>query len=215
MDDDREPPDPKDPSGPAEPPRTETAPPDFLELHRRFYKDTVSFLGSMGFDRETARDLAQETFLRVYQSMGGIRTQSYWSFIRKIALRLGLNKIRDDNAEIRGPGTESLDGLEAPKEAATRNLFSGLSSRSGEDDAALRETKDRLRKAIRRLPENHQSILRRRIRGDPYNKIAAELGLSVETVKSSLRDARKTLRDLLKEEPTGVAWQEDDDDREG
>jgi len=181
--------------------------PDFEGLFRRHYERTVLQLARMGFSREEARDLAQDTFVRVYQDVANFRGQTIAeenAFIRKTALRVGLNELRRRRAAKRKPEEIPMEDLPSPENAPSRDLFTGQTPLSGEDYAGRRETIQRLLDAIRELPENFQGPLRLRIRGHTYNEIGARLNLTVDTVKSSLRDARRRLHEKLGEEPAGI-----------
>jgi DNA-directed RNA polymerase specialized sigma24 family protein len=57
-----------------------------------------------------------------------------------------------------------------------------------------------------------------RLSGLKYRQIQQRMSISMDTVKSRLREARNRLRARLAEEPEGVAWPaaagEDDHDKE-
>jgi RNA polymerase sigma factor (sigma-70 family) len=57
----------------------------------------------------------------------------------------------------------------------------------------------RLRAAIESLPPGQRECLRLRMQGLTYEEIAKTLGISLDAVKSRLRDATRTLREQLGE----------------
>jgi RNA polymerase sigma factor (sigma-70 family) len=184
----------------------------FEALYEKYFDYTVIYIARMRFSREDARDLAQRTFIRVFRSMATFRGKNEAeekAFIKKTALRVVLNERRDHSTEKRFSDEISMEDLPSPENTPTRNLFTNLSPSSGEDYTRRRETIQRLYDALRKLPDNLQKPLRLRIPGNTYNEIAAALNLTVDTVKSNLRDARRRLDEMLGEDPTGIDWPED------
>ena len=68
-----------------------------------------------------------------------------------------------------------------------------------EEHAAINEQLARVSAAIDELPAAQQDCLRAFIFGLRYEEIARSLGISVDTVKSRLHEARHTLRIELDE----------------
>ena len=70
-----------------------------------------------------------------------------------------------------------------------------------EPDYADRQEADlrraRLGRAVAELPQGQRECLRLRIQGLTYDQIAAALRISVDAVKSRLRDAKRHLRERL------------------
>jgi len=223
MPDEREPPAPTDTPEPAGEPAAspEVSPEElakrkdleawFEALYRKHYKKTVAGITRMGFLKEEARQLAQDTFFRVYRNMEkfGGEIQEEWAYVWETARNLAWNAFRDEKTQKRFSERVSMTALPSPANIPSRNLFTGLPPSSGEDYTQRRETIQRLIDAIRELPENLQRPLWLRIRSKPYNEIAAELDLTEEAVRARLRDARRRLRKKLAEEPAGIDWPED------
>src|SRR5687767_15955016 len=64
------------------------------DLYRRYYRPVVAFFARKGFPLEESRDLAQDTFLRVFNKWESFRGESSvetWLF--QIAANLYKNKI--------------------------------------------------------------------------------------------------------------------------
>src|SRR5687768_11300054 len=69
------------------------------ELFRQYYRPVLAFFARRGFSAEESRDLAQETFLRVYKNWASFRGESSevtWLF--QIATNLYRNTIRSRSA---------------------------------------------------------------------------------------------------------------------
>jgi RNA polymerase sigma-70 factor (ECF subfamily) len=151
------------------------------------YKTKVFNLAySFTRDRETADDLAQEVFIKVYYALEKFQFKSgFGTWLYRIAV----NHIKD---HLRKRGKERFISLDAL----------GREPSQPEDgiqkSEELKETADRkkiLHIAMKTLPEKHQVILTLRdIQGYSYEKIADVLKLSPGTVDSRLHRARKMLR---------------------
>ncbi len=148
--------------------------PVFALLHR--------MMGSARRDR--VEDLAQETFLSVFRSLGqfaplGPARLSTW--ILTIASRRAIDELRragDAPAELPG------DRLVSPSRA--------------DDRARRRDVGRRVERAVGELaPEYRAAFLLREMHGLEYAEIARALSIDLGTVKSRLARARAALRAAL------------------
>lgn len=160
------------------------------ELYQRYYRPVVAFFQNKGFSTEESRDLAQETFLRVYRYRERFRGESSpvtWLF--QIATNLYKNTLRGMAAQKRDAEEIPLDSTEArdpeSEDNALELMLSGERSRL-------------LRKALEELPPQMKKAVMLRVTGDmKYREIAEEMKVSIETVKAHLYQARQHLRDRL------------------
>ena len=162
-----------------------------------YYKRLISFIQQLGFDREDARDLAQDVFVRVYEHRDDYRGEAKWNFIQTTARRLAFNAIRDAKAAKR-------DGIKVSEEA----LLGHADPHSPRPDSLLRqkEIAQRLRAAIDQLEPSQRICVEYFYLGErSYQEICAILEISLPALKSRLNAARKRLKDLLGEEPDGWA----------
>jgi RNA polymerase sigma-70 factor (ECF subfamily) len=158
----------------------------FERLYRRYFQRTVGFIMSFGVSKEDARDLAQETFVRVYLSMDKYRREAEWAYIQTIARRLTLNKFRDDAARKRDASlTVSADDELANVPDKTP---------SPEDLAVAHESLAQAHTGVQELPKTKQDCVLLALGGHSYAEIAAILGISVGMVKSRLHEARQDLK---------------------
>lgn len=166
----------------------------------QYYDRLVSFIQQFGFEREAARDLAQDTFLRVYQHIESYRGDAKWNFLETTARHLAYNAIRDAKAAKR-------NGIMVPEEVLTEQA----------DPHALRpdsqlhkkEISERLRSAIDQLKPSQKICVEYFYLGEnSYDEICSILDISLPALKSRLNAARKELKELLGEEPEG--WAGDD-----
>jgi len=158
----------------------------FERLYQRYFDRAVAYIVSLGVSREDARDLAQETFVRVYRSMEQYRREAEWQYIQTTARRLRLNKLRDDLAQKRKVSMALLSEDELVN-VADRKL-------SPEQLAAIHESLDRARTAVSELPEKKRDCVLWFLGGYTYGEMAKILGVSEVTVKSRLHEARHDLK---------------------
>ena len=158
----------------------------FERLYQRYFDRAVAYIMSLGLSREDARDLAQETFVRVYRRMDHYRGEAEWGYIQTTARRLRLNKLRDDLAQKRKVSMTLLSEEELGN-VADRKL-------SPEQSAAIHESLDRARAAIDELPEKKRECVLWFLGGYTYGEMAQILGVSEVTVKSRLHEARHDLK---------------------
>lgn len=165
---------------------------EFERLYRKHYGRVYRFFHhTLHVADDEAHDLAQETFKRIYEAFGTYRREAEWSFIEKTARNVFRNWIRAAHTKKREMVLVDIDDPEllfdppAPEEPDYADR-----------DEAGRRTRQIL-EAIRELPEGQQQCLRLFIVGQKYTEIAKTLGISVDAVKSRLRDAKKYLRGRL------------------
>jgi len=167
-------------------------PPDVEELFRRYYRPVVAFFVRRGFSSDESRDLAQETFCRVYrysERFRGDSAETTWLF--QIAGNLYKNTLRSLSAQKRDREEVSLESVE-PSLVDMETSGDVLSTMLMGERARL------LREALEELPPQMKRAVDLRVEGDlKYREIAEEMNISIETVKAHLYQARQHLRDRL------------------
>lgn len=164
----------------------------FETLYRKYYGRVYKFFRHFAGDDE-AQDLAQETYKRIYETFAQYRGEAEWAFIETTARNVLLNSIRarktaKRNApivDIDGPGFDHDPPAPPQPDLAERQ------------EAELRKAS--LWAAIAELPEGQRQCMELWLGDTKYEAIARTLGISVDAVKSRLRDARKALRTRLGE----------------
>lgn len=164
------------------------------------YKDRVfnlcyRFLGNY----EEANDCAQDTFLKVYRSLGNFRFHSTFStWLYRIAVNTSKNRLKSAEYRRRRK-TVSLDNPGNP-ESGRHPLEIGDESSSPLSILQRKEKEMLIQKAIDSLPREQKTVvLLRDIEELPYEEIAGITGYNLGTVKSKLARAREKLREQLKE----------------
>jgi len=129
-------------------------------------------------------DVAQEAFLRVHRGLPHFRGESslatwIYRIVSNVAFEArGRERFQDQSLD------DDTAGRPAP--GARDRAFSDL------------ELRDRLDKAMARLPEHYQVIVHGHyVKGLRYEDLAASLGLPLGTVKTHLFRAKRLLRQAL------------------
>src|SRR5262245_56331224 len=151
------------------------------------YKDLVfALIARTTGDRSRAEDLAQEVFFRVHRGLPDFRGEARLStWIYRIVVNVCVHENRQ------GP-VEPLDVDRPDMQQATSSTdrqFSDL------------ELRDRLEKAIARLPANYRLLIAAHyLNGVRYEDLAEAMELPLGTVKTQLHRAKRQLRRLLEGE---------------
>lgn len=174
------------------------APGAFECLVRRYESPLFNYACRILDNREDARDVFQETFLRVYRHRARYRRGAP---VRPWIYRIATNLCRD---RLRARRRRPAMSLDAPVSSNTdskplRETLADSHSNPAAD-ARARETEERLRTAIQKLPIKQRSVfLMARYQDMPYNEIARALFVPVGTVKSRMNKAVRFLMDELKD----------------
>ncbi len=178
----------------------------FEELYRKNTRAVVGFFVKRGFSSDEANDLAQETFLRVYKAMDTMREpEAARKFAFTTAANIWRNELRNRGALKRSGKVESLDA-EGQQDALELEAGPGLTVGSPEDETLLRERRKQLSDALNQLPPRMRTAVKLRVdQGLKYHEIAAVMGVSIDTIKAQLYQARGRLREILGADFLGVA----------
>jgi RNA polymerase sigma-70 factor (ECF subfamily) len=158
----------------------------FKRLVERYQSRLLNFLYRYLRDRETAEDLTQEAFLKVYQAAPRFEPRAkVRTWIFTIAYNLAVNELR--RRQRRG-----FFGLFVHED---RERVTMEAPEAG-DRLELAET---MTKALSLLPDNQKAALLLRVRDElSYQEIGEILGVSRSSVESLLFRARERLRRLLR-----------------
>ena len=156
----------------------------FRELVDR-YKDLVfGVIARSSIDRSRVDDLAQEVFLKVHRGLPYFRGEAKlatWIF------RIVLNLLTHESEKRRGAREVSFDPALPSHEP-----------RSHDRSASDLELRDRLEKAMAKLPPNYRLLIAGHyLQGEKYEALAEALEIPIGTVKTHLHRAKKQLRELL------------------
>jgi RNA polymerase sigma-70 factor (ECF subfamily) len=137
-------------------------------------------------NRDDAEDVAQEAFLRAYQSFSRLRDRDrFRAWLVRITWRLALDRIRAARRREARETAVMVQEMNSPE-------------RTVEDVRAAREFEQRLARALDELPEKLRVVvLLGAIEGHDTREVGRLLDLPEGTVKSRLFHARKKLAEML------------------
>lgn len=170
----------------------------FDELVTRYRTRVFSMIYNMVHNEQDAWDLAQDSFLKAWKSIGRFRGQSsFYTWIYRIVMNVTIDWLR--KKQVKAGGAEFNDAIqlrEIDPASKTVPKTEALPHQVMERD----EIRARIEKAIGQLsPEHRAVILMKEIDDMQYHEIAEALGCSIGTVMSRLFYARKKLQSLLRD----------------
>ncbi|MFH1941131.1 MAG: RNA polymerase sigma-70 factor, partial [bacterium] len=148
----------------------------FEALYNRYYKSVYRFLWSRTQSTESAKELAQETFIRLWQNRQSLDSRkSIKAYMYRIGINLLLNDLRkrkihktyiNEQRDIRSSGNIELQ--------------------------------TRIHLALQKLPEKIRTVfILNQLEGFKYAEIAETLGVSSKTVEKRMAKALRMLREQL------------------
>lgn len=167
------------------------------------YQDQVfGVVYRMVGDREEARDLAQETFVKAFQGLGSFDARLPF---RAWLLRIGTNssidhlRRRNRSREVSvGPPPASGEWTAGPANAGLPFDPPGPDSDIPENVSMSKETADAVRGALDRLPEKYKAVMvLHHMEGMSYSQIGKVLGVPRNTAKTWGHRARGLLCEAL------------------
>lgn len=161
----------------------------FEELMAAYEKNVYNLALRMVNNPEDAADMAQEAFIKAYQSLPGFRGDSKFSvWLYRIVSNVCLDFLRRRNRRSElSLSVEDDEGEEAQLDIPDETF-------SPEAQLERRMTREAVQRGLSGLPpDSRQILLLREIQGLSYEEIAQVLDLEVGTVKSRLFRARKKL----------------------
>lgn len=151
----------------------------FKSLFDRYFDDIRRYLYYRSGDEALSTDLAQDTFMRIWEKEMVLMPDSDTGLLYKIAGDLFVSHTRREKLR---------------KEAPDRIRFEP-GSQTPEEELEFRELQEKYEKALVKLPENQRIVfLMSRMEELTYPEIAARLSLSVKAVEKRMTGALARLR---------------------
>lgn len=173
----------------------------FEALYRKHYRRVILYYVRVNrLSTEDAQDLAQEAFLRFFEVMDEYRGEAEWAYLQLVARSVFLNRVRSDGAAKRSGNVVSIGDLLPTQEPAARPEADYA------DRQAATEARRQFRQAFTELSKGQQQCIHLRMQGFKYNQIAKLLGITLDAVKTRLREAKKSMRARLRDGVGSVDW---------
>ena len=163
----------------------------FEELVSRYQRPIAAYVYRMVGDYDSALDLTQEVFIKVYNSLSRYRSEFKFStWIYKIAHNAAIDHLRR-HAVREHALTGSVDGDRVEVAIESRRL-------TPEQESERRERCSEIESVVQLLQPSYRELIVLRHSHDlSYDEIAEVTGLPLGTVKNRLFRAREAMRDLL------------------
>lgn len=154
----------------------------FSELYVRYKNKLYYFVFHLLKSKEETNDIVQEIFIRIWESRSFINPDlSFSSFLYTMARNRILNYFRDIDID------EKVKEILATQKAKEEEAI--------DTQIIYTEYQEILRNAISRLPPKRQKIFNMsRIENMSHKEIAAQLGISVNTVQEHISEALKFIK---------------------
>ncbi len=169
----------------------------FEELVRRYQRPIVGYVYRMLNDYDSSLDVAQEVFIKVYNSLERYRSDYKFStWLYRIAHNAAIDHIRRRSGKEQSLETESQDGayqmqIESPRPTP-------------EQDRERSEWRGEIESVVKCLPSVYRELIILRHAEDlSYGEIAEVTELPLGTVKNRLFRAREMMRDMFVERGLG------------
>lgn len=169
-------------------------------LVEKYQTRVYSMVYGMIRNREDARDITQEAFVKAYRNLETFRLEaSFYTWLYRIAMNLAIDFTRKRRRRENAGFDEGI---------ASRDEDGGIAeAHHGDSPGRALERKQlfqQIMTAMERLPDDQrQVILLREMEGLSYKEIAEVMEIPEGTVMSRLFYARKKLQKLLADERIG------------
>jgi len=163
----------------------------FEELVRRYQRPIAAYVYRMVGDYDSALDLTQEVFIKVYNSLNRYRSEFKFStWIYKIAHNAAIDHLRRHSVR-----EQTLSGS---VEGERREITIESKRLTPEQESERKERRLEIELVVQLLqPAYRELIVLRHSHDLSYDEIAEVTGLPLGTVKNRLFRAREAMRDLL------------------
>jgi RNA polymerase sigma-70 factor (ECF subfamily) len=171
----------------------------FVEIVTRYQKKIMKLGFRMLNQRQEAEDVAQETFLKVYNNLARYDGKFKFStWIYRIATNICIDRLRRRKEQM------SLDIDQQDRHFESRlQEIEGKTSftwQSPESQLILSELQDQVQRAVQQLPDKYRlAIVLRYMQELSLQEISEVLDLPVSTVKTRIHRGREVLRKKLEQ----------------
>ena len=178
----------------------------FSTLMRKHQKGVHALIWRKIGDFQIAEEITQDTFIQVYKKLGTLddpKRFSGWLYV--IANRLCINWLQRDKVKMDKLNTQSFEDTHPEEIEEASHLHHASHQREAEAESRRRNL---VKTLLEKLPESERTVVTLYFLGEMTAKeIGNFLGVSINTIKSRLRRARKRLQEeeaLVQETLRGV-----------
>jgi len=163
----------------------------FDRLILKYRERLYSVIYNMTANREDAADLAQDAFIKAFQSINRFQGQStFFTWLYRIAVNSTVTHLRKNRLRT----FFSLEKI--TEEDKSSEIIAALTDQSGAARGAfVKELQEKLNEALQKLSINHRTVVTLfEIDGLSHAEIAEIMNCSVGTVRSRLHYAKQLLQ---------------------
>ncbi|MFT5596745.1 MAG: RNA polymerase sigma-70 factor (family 1) [Flammeovirgaceae bacterium] len=155
---------------------------EFEEVFDLYYKQVRNFLYYKTSQSELSEDVAQDAFVKLWETREKIDKSSLKAYVFTIANNLMINKLKREQLKFKFLNyTEQRSDNETPQYLLE-----------------MQEFDEKLQKVLAKIPDGAREVfLMNRIEGLKYREIAEMLGLSMKAVEKRMSRALAILREDL------------------
>jgi len=155
---------------------------DFKRLFDSQFDSVRRYILYRSGDADVATDLAQETFLAVWEKRGKVDIKSSKGLLFKIANDLFISVCRKEKLQFE----------------FFKNYTFRFDGHSPEEILVFEQLKSDYEKALKKMPEKQRTVfLMNRAEGLKYHEIAAQSGITVKAVEKRMKLALEFLKHAL------------------
>lgn len=155
---------------------------DYREVFDEYYDAIRNFLYFKTYDEGVAEDIAQDTFIKLWENRAKIDKSTIKSYLYTIANNLAINSLKRQQLRYK-----------FEKSSAKR-----VESESPQFLAEMKEYEEKVNRVISEMTDGSREVfLMNRIEGLKYKEIAERLGISVKAVEKRMSKALQVIREKL------------------
>ena len=168
----------------------------FNQLVQKYRQSLFSIIYNMTGNREDATDIAQEVFIKAFQSIKQFRGQaSFYTWLYRIAVNSSITFIKRAKKQ-RFINYETIDETLVSSEI----LEYFTAKTKTEKGALLKELQEKLNEALQKLSPKHRIVvILHEVEGMNHKEIADIIKTSEGTVRSRLHYAKRMLQAFLQD----------------
>lgn len=155
---------------------------EFKVLFESHFAEVRKYVFYRSGDADVATDIAQETFLKIWEKQNSIQTEKVKGLIFKIANELFISHYRKEKRSFKFFNSYIFENK----------------TQSPEEELAFKQLKESYSNSLKKLNEKQRTVfILSRAENLKYTEIAEMLGISVKAVEKRMKNALEQLRNLL------------------
>jgi len=155
---------------------------EFKEIFDLYFSSIKSFIYYKVGDTAIAEDLAQDTFVKLWETRSSIKISTVKSYLYTIGGNLSINYLKRNQLKFKFKNQLEINN----------NL------KNPEYLLEMKEYEEKLNRVLSEIPEGSREVfLMNRIDGLKYKEIAENLGLSVKAIEKRISKALEIIREKL------------------